>query len=271
MQDVKSKVAVVTGAASGIGRGIAQALARAGMRVAVAEVEAAGAETTASDLRDAGADAIGVPTDVADAASVEALADTVFRELGAVHVVCNNAGVIVGGPLEKSTAHEWEWLLGVNVMGGVNGCRTFAPRLREQGQGGHIVNTASVGGLLPAPGLGVYCTTKFAVVGFTASLRLELTPDGIGVSTLCPGGVRTNLLEADRNRPGRLTDVGGDAEALREMLESGMAPIQVGESVLRGIQEDAPYIFTHPEFQPIIESRFQEILAGFGPGRDGKR
>jgi NAD(P)-dependent dehydrogenase (short-subunit alcohol dehydrogenase family) len=271
MQDVKGKVAVVTGAASGIGLGIAQALARAEMRVVVADIEAAAADKTASNLRDTGGEAIAVPVDVADPDSVEALADAAFRELGAVHVVCNNAGVIVGGPLEKSTAHDWEWLLGVNVMGVVNGCRTFAPRLRDQGQGGHIVNTASVGGLLPAPGLGVYCTTKFAVVGFTASLRQELAPDGIGVSTLCPGGVRTNLLEADRNRPGALSEVGGDAEVLREMLESGMAPAQVGECVLRGIQEDAAYIFSHPEFQPIIESRFQEILAGFQPGRDGER
>jgi NAD(P)-dependent dehydrogenase (short-subunit alcohol dehydrogenase family) len=271
MQDLKGKVAVVTGGASGIGLGIAQALARAGMRVVVADIEAAAADKAASDLRDAGAEAIAVPTDVADPDSVEALADSAIRELGGVHVVCNNAGVIVGGPLEKSTAHDWEWLLGVNVMGVVNGCRTFAPRLREQGQGGHIVNTASVGGLLPAPGLGVYCTSKFAVVGFTASLRLELAPDGIGVSTLCPGGVRTNLLAAERNRPQHMTDVGGDAEVIREMLESGMPPAQVGACVLRGIQEDTPYIFTHPEFRPIIENRFQEILAGFEPGHDGER
>jgi NAD(P)-dependent dehydrogenase (short-subunit alcohol dehydrogenase family) len=188
-----------------------------------------------------------------------------------VHVVCNNAGVLVGGSLAKATPEDWEWLLSVNLGGVVNGCRTFASRLRAQDDGGHIVNTASVGGLLPAPGLGVYCTTKYAVVGFSESLRLELAPHGIGVSVLCPGGVRTRLMEADRNRPERLAKSGGRGDALREVLESGIDPEEVGDAVLRGIREDAPYIFTHPEFRPILESRFQTLLAGFDAVADGKR
>ncbi len=271
MQDLKGKVAVVTGAASGIGLGLCKRFAAAGLRVVAADVDGAGAEKAASDLRDTGAAALGVACDVADAASVEALADTAFREMGSVHVVCNNAGVLVGGTLTKATPEDWEWLLSVNLGGVVNGCRTFASRLLAQGDGGHLVNTASVGGLLPAPGLGVYCTTKYAVLGFSESLRLELAPQGIGVSVLCPGGVRTRLMDADHNRPERLAKSGGRAEALREVLESGIDPEDVGDAVLRGIREDAPYIFTHPEFRPILESRFQTLLAGFDAVADGKR
>ncbi len=271
MQDLKGKVAVVTGAASGIGLGLCVRFAAAGLRVVVADVDGDGAEKAASDLRDAGADALAVATDVADASSVEALADTAFREMGSVHVVCNNAGVLVGGTLDEATPDDWEWLLSVNLGGVVNGCRSFASRLVTRGDGGHIVNTASVGGLLPAPGLGVYCTTKYAVVGFSESLRLELAPQGIGVSVLCPGGVRTRLLEADRNRPEHLVKTSGRAESLREMLESGIDPEDVGDAVLRGIRENADYIFTHPEFRPIIEARFQTVLAGFDAVTDGKR
>ncbi len=263
MREIEGKVAVVTGGASGIGRGLCEALAGAGMRVVVADIDAAGAEKAAAELKHRGAESLAVPTDVSDRASTEALAETAFREMGAVHVVCNNAGVIVGGSLQNATPDDWEWILSVNLGGVVNGCHAFVPRLRAQGGEAQIVNTASVGGLLSAPGLGVYCTTKFAVVGFTEALRSELQSDGIGVSVLCPGGVRTNLLDADRNRPARLGDAGGRADAIKDALEAGIEPTAVGECVVRGIRENSAYIFTHPEFRDIIESRFQGILAQF--------
>ncbi len=263
MREIEGKVAVVTGGASGIGRGLCEALAGAGMRVVVADIDAAGAEKAAAELKRLGAESLAVPTDVSDRASTEALAETAFREMGAVHVVCNNAGVIVGGSLLKATPDDWEWILSVNLGGVVNGCHAFVPRLRAQGGEAQIVNTASLGGLLSAPGLGVYCTTKFAVVGFTEALRLELQSDGIGVSVLCPGGVRTNLLDADRNRPARLGDAGGRADSIKDALEAGIEPIAVGECVVRGIRANSPYIFTHPEFRDIVESKFKGILAHF--------
>jgi NAD(P)-dependent dehydrogenase (short-subunit alcohol dehydrogenase family) len=263
MEALKGRVAVVTGGASGIGRGLCEAFARAGMRVVVADVDADGAERAAAELRECGAEALPVATDVSDRASVEALAETTFRELGGAHVVCNNAGVIVGGPLHKATDDDWRWLLSVNLGGVIHGCRAFVPRMLETGGPGHVVNTSSVGGFFPAPGLGVYCTTKFAVLGFTEALRSELAPRDIGVSALCPGGVRTRLAEADRNRPAHLGRAGGRVDSIREGLESGMDPIEVGECVVRGIRANAAYIFTHPEFREALESQFQAVLSAF--------
>jgi NAD(P)-dependent dehydrogenase (short-subunit alcohol dehydrogenase family) len=157
----------------------------------------------------------------------------------------------------------------VNLGGVIHGSRAFAPRLIAQGEGGHIVNTASVGGFVSGPGLGVYCTTKFAVVGFSDALRAELAPHGIGVSTLCPGGVRTRLLEADRNRPADLADSGGRAESVRPAIEAGMDPIEVGRHVLRGIETNADFIFTHPDYREILGRRFQAVLSAFDPASDG--
>jgi NAD(P)-dependent dehydrogenase (short-subunit alcohol dehydrogenase family) len=194
---------------------------------------------------------------------VEELAERSFREMGGVHILCNNAGVIVGGALEEATEDDWRWLLSVNLGGVINGCRSFVPRLREQGQGGHIVNTASVGGFLSAPGLGVYCTTKFAVVGFSEALRRELAPDRIGVSVLCPGNVRTNLLEAERNRPAQWANRGGRADMLQPAIDAGVDPVDLGEPVLRGIRSNAPYIFPHVDYREPLERRFRAVLAAF--------
>jgi NAD(P)-dependent dehydrogenase (short-subunit alcohol dehydrogenase family) len=201
--------------------------------------------------------------DVARAESVEELAERSFGEMGGAHILCNNAGVIVGGTLEAATEDDWRWALSVNLGGVINGCRAFVPRLREQGQGGHIVNTASVGGFLSAPGLGVYCTTKFAVVGFSDALRMELAPDRIGVSVLCPGNVRTNLLEADRNRPPEWSHSGGRADSLQPAIDAGVDPVDLGDPVLRGIRSQAPYIFTHADYRDPFERRFRAVLAAF--------
>jgi len=263
MQDLAGKVSVVTGGASGIGRGLCTSLAAAGCAVIVADIDVAGAEAVAAKLREGGARAQAAAVDVADPKSVERLAEESVRDFGAVHVVCNNAGVIVGGSLQEATESDWRWVLDVNVRGVIHGCRTFVPRLLDQGQGGHIVNTASVGGFLSGPGLGVYCTSKYAVVAFTEALRAELDASGIGVSVLCPGGVRTRLIEADRNRPAAFAESSGRAEALRPALESGIEPEVVGECAVAGIRANRDYIFTHPEYREIIARRFETVLSAF--------
>lgn len=257
------RTAVVTGGASGIGSGLCRSFAAAGLGVVVADIDAAGAAALAEELRGSGARALAVSVDVAQPESVEQLAERSFCEMGGVHILCNNAGVIVGGTLEEATGDDWRWLLSVNLGGVINGCRAFVPRLRRQGEGGHIVNTASVGGFLSAPGLGVYCTTKFAVVGFSDALRLELAPDGIGVSVLCPGNVRTDLLEAARNRPARWSRSGGRADVLRPAIDAGVDPVEVGEPVLRAIRSNTPYIFTHKDYRGPFERRFRAVLDAF--------
>jgi len=263
MEDLAGKVAVVTGGASGIGRGICRRLAAAGLDVVVADIDSDGAAATADALCESGVRSLAVAVDVADRKSVAALADRAFAEFGGVHVVCNNAGVIVGGALCDATEDDWRWVMSVNLGGVVNGCSVFAPRLIEQGQGGQIVNTASVGGLLAGPGLALYCTSKFAVVGLSQSLRAELAPHSIGVSTLCPAAVRTRLIDADRNRPGELARSGGGAEMMRAAIASGIDPDEVGDCVVHGIQNDAAYIFTHPSFREACAGHFQSVLAAF--------
>jgi NAD(P)-dependent dehydrogenase (short-subunit alcohol dehydrogenase family) len=270
MRDLKGRVAVVTGGGSGIGRGLCRAFAAEGMAVAVADVDRASAEETATDLRERGTRAIAVHTDVSDRESVQELAERVAQELGGVHLVCNNAGVCIGGrPLENTEA-DWRWLLGVNLMGVVHGCHVFAPRLVAQGEG-HIVNTASVGGFLAGPDLDVYCATKFAVVAFSEALRAELAPRGVGVSLLCPGQVATRLAESERLRPRSLGPSGGTSAMLTPLIEGGVDPIEVAKRVLAGVRSDAEYIFTHAEFRELLAERFRRVLAAFDavPARAG--
>jgi len=268
VKELADRVAVVTGAASGIGAGLARALAAEGMRLALADVEEEALAAFAGELRDAGARAIAVPCDVSRRASVEALAERVFAELGAVHLVCNNAGVCQGGPLMEMSDADWAWLLGVNFHGVRLGCSVFGPRLVAQGGPAHILNTASVGGFLSGGGLGMYSTTKYAVVGYSEALAQELAPHGIGVSVLCPSFTRTNLHRAGRNRPAAL----GSAPARMETIEPGMAagrdPLDVARHAVRGIREGALYIFDDAVFEPIIEERFAAVRAALERSTD---
>jgi NAD(P)-dependent dehydrogenase (short-subunit alcohol dehydrogenase family) len=263
MRELRDRVAVVTGGASGIGSGICRALAREGSQVVVADLDGRAAEALAGELRRGGARALGLPVDVSELGSVQKLADAVVSELGGVDVVCNNAGVFIGGAIGELTADDWRWVMSVNVDGVFYGCKVFVPLLVARG-GGHIVNTASIGGFLSSPVAAAYSTSKFAVVAFSEALRGDVEKRGIGVSILCPGPVRTRLAQCDRHRPGELADAGNHSEVLWEMIKDGIEPEQAGEIVVRGIKGDVPYIFTHPEWKPAVEERFARVLASFG-------
>ncbi len=276
MKDVAGKVAVVTGAASGIGRGMCETFVQAGMRVVLADVEQKALELTTQTLRAGGADVHAVVTDVSKPAQVEALADETLRRYGAVHVVCNNAGVATETiPSWSGTLDDWNWVLGVNLMGVIYGVRTFLPILINQGAGGHIVNTASLAGLVTG-GNTAYAVSKFGVVALSEGVYLELKQGGHrpSISVLCPGPVNTNILDCARNRPPELSDTaapmaGPVVDAFREwfaeQLKQGLNPRQVGEQVLAAIREDRFYILTHPDWNRFIERRMQSILAGENP------
>jgi len=264
VKDLAGRVAVVTGAGSGIGRGIAHALADAGMHVVVADVEADTASTVAGEL-DGGtaASTLAVEVDVTERGAMQSLAERIEGEVGPAAVLCNNAGVAVFGPLIDMDGADWDWLLAVNVGGVVNGLLAFLPGMRDRGEG-HVVNTASMGGLLAGPDLGVYSTTKFAVVAISEALRQEAAGFGVGVSVLCPGLVRTRLGASGRNRPAGLA-TGHDALGwLADAIDSdGMDPLDVGRAVRDAIEADRLYVLTHPEYRPLVEARGQEILAAF--------
>ncbi len=261
MEQLAGKVALVTGAGSGIGAGMARAFAAEGMRLALADIEVEPVRALAAELGASGTEAIAVQVDVASAEAVGALAEQVLDTLGSVHIVCNNAGVCQGGPIWEMTPNDWRWLLGVNLGGVINGCRTFVPRLIAQGEPAHIVNTASVGGFLSGGTLGMYSTTKYAVVGYSEALAQELEPHGIGVSILCPGAVSTDLGGSARRRPAHLGTAPAQMEFVLEMMAAGIDPREVGRHVIRGVRENALYIFTHPEFKALIGERFDRVRA----------
>ncbi len=264
MENLAGKVAVVTGGGSGIGRGMALAFADAGMNVVLADVDTDAAEAVRGEVEERGARALVVRTDVAERDALETLAEKTFAELGAAHLLCNNAGVTVVGPMHQASDEDWRWVLSVNLEGVIHGIQAFVPRLKRQGQGGHIVNTASMAGHMIAPGLGIYTTTKFAVVGLSESLRVDLGLHGIGVSVLCPGLVKTRIMDAARNRPDRL---GGPhplpPEAGETLDRLGIDPICVGRAVRRAVERNDLYIFTHPEMKHFAELRYRQIVAAF--------
>jgi NAD(P)-dependent dehydrogenase (short-subunit alcohol dehydrogenase family) len=277
MRELNGKVAVVTGGASGIGRGMVLAFADAGMHVVIADVEVGAAEKVADEARTRGVKAFAVATDVARLASVEALAERVYAELGAAHVLCNNAGVAVFGPLEDMRADDWRWLLNVNLEGVANGLQAFLPRMKQQSGEKHVVNTASIAGIGALPGIGIYTATKYAVVGISETLRLEGASWGLGVSVLCPGMVRTRIFESQRNRPTELGEskpatLTADAGAGAGLLATMLDPLVVGRRVRSAVENDELYVFTHPDTRALFERRAAAIRAGFDAAdrwRDG--
>lgn len=262
MDSFEEKVAVITGGASGIGQGIAEALAGEGAHLVIADVDAAGAEETAEALRKRGVRSLAVRTDVRDGASIHALARAATSEFGGVDLVFNNAGVYLGGEMRDVTEDDWRFVLDVNLDGVFRVGQTFSRLLREQGRGGHIVHTASVGGFIPHAGGLAYGVSKFGVVAYSESQRADLEPEGIGVSTLCPGPIDTNLPASDRLR-GSGDEAGGSSKALGPFIRGGMKPGAVGPIVLRGIRANLPYIFTDDGMRDFFAKRFEGILAGF--------
>jgi NAD(P)-dependent dehydrogenase (short-subunit alcohol dehydrogenase family) len=266
MQDFNGKVAFVTGAASGIGLGIARALAGAGMKVMLADIERVALESAASGLRASGAAVDTIVCDVSDATSMVAAADATLAAFGKVHVLRNNAGVSTGGLVEECDDGDWDWVIGVNFLGVLHGCRAFLPHIKRQREGGHVVNTSSMAGLLGGMAAwGPYNSTKFAVVGLTEVLRQEGREGGFGASVLYPGGVNTNIYEAPRNRPKRFGPQVSKVAFLDDPngLKKGLDPNVVGALVVEAIRENRLYIFTDPRFRKLVEKRYQRILQDF--------
>jgi NAD(P)-dependent dehydrogenase (short-subunit alcohol dehydrogenase family) len=268
VSDLNGKTAVVTGAASGIGLAMSERFAGAGAKVVMADVEEAALVREATRLQRAGADVFAVLTDVADSAQVESLRDQALAQYGAVHVVCNNAGVAPAGPMLSTTAADWRWIVDVNVLGVAHGVIAFGPLLVEQGMG-HIVNTASEAGLVTTVSLGMYCATKHAVVGLSESLYHELAPQGVGVSCLCPNLVKTSIFHSERNRPGGAALSAQEhavISPLRESLDAmGIAPAQVATDVIDAVTSGKFWIFTHPVTKPVAFSRFEDLQADRNP------
>ena len=274
MDELNGKVAVITGAASGIGRALAIAFAQEGMRLALADIEVGPLDDTATMVRDIGAEALVVPTDVSDPTEVEALAERTVGEFGDLHLACNNAGVSGGGLSWEVDLHTWDWVLGVNLYDVIHGIRSFTPRIIASG-GGHIVNTASMAGLTSPPGMSPYNVAKHGVVTLSESMaqELSLTHPEVGISVLCPGWVRTRIHEADRNRPTNPADaVEGPDEALegmREMvnalIQGGLDPAAVAETVVHAVKEGRFWVFTHPDWMPMVADRAERIVAGEPP------
>jgi len=271
MEELQGKVAVITGGASGIGRAVADRAAGEGMKIVLGDIEEGPLKGAVDDLTSQGAEALGVLTDVSDCASVQALRDQALDRFGAVHLVHNNAGIGLGGPIWEVSEEDWRWILGVNLWGVIHGIATFVPLLIEQGEG-HVVNTASIAGLIAAPFLGPYNATKQAVVAISETLFKDLQAVGapIGVSVLCPGFVQTRIADSERNRPEWAPDreVAGAAElrgAVQNMVDGGIAPATVADRVIDAVQTNTFYILTHPELDGAVSTRIDDILQGRPP------
>jgi NAD(P)-dependent dehydrogenase (short-subunit alcohol dehydrogenase family) len=260
MKDLKGKVAVVTGGASGIGKGIAQQLLKEGAKVVIADIELQALNQTAAEIG-----AVAIQTDVASAESVANLARDTVGRFGTVHIVCNNAGVGSLAPIADMQVSDWHWLINVNLWGVIHGTIAFLPILKANSEGGHIVNTSSMGGLATMPGLGGYAVTKFGVVALSETLALELAAESsrVGITVLCPGTVRTNIATSSRNRPTGLSG-GGLVDVDLQQSEYGASvrwidPEDVGKVVVSAIRNGELYAFTHPDMKGPVLERHQRI------------
>ncbi|MBQ0719545.1 MAG: SDR family NAD(P)-dependent oxidoreductase [Gammaproteobacteria bacterium] len=264
MKDVQGKVAFITGAASGMGLGMARAFSAAGMKVMLGDIQKEPLDTAVAELKAQGRDVAGVVVDVTDRDSVFSAAQATVDAFGKVHVCVNNAGVGASGSAEGTSEKNWRWTVDVNMWGVVWGLQAFMPLIEKHGEGGHVVNTASMAGMFSWKELSAYNASKYAVVAISETAMAEHTEDNIGVSVLCPGVVNTNLGTSARNRG---DDYGGSTDKKSEqmvaMLKKGLNPDVVGEQVLEAIIDDQPYIFTDPGLRSWVENRFQRILAGY--------
>jgi NAD(P)-dependent dehydrogenase (short-subunit alcohol dehydrogenase family) len=265
MQNLRGKTAFVTGGASGIGLGIAKALLGAGMNVVIADIREDHLEQAAAELGSPER-VLALKLDVTDRAAYARAADAAEARFGNVHILCNNAGVGVVGPTELATFGDWDWVMGVNLGGTINGVVTLLPRMKKHGEGGHIVNTASMSGLVPHGGATIYGTSKGAVVAMIECMRPELEPHGIICSAFCPGAVQSNIAEAGKTRPASLAET-GYAESDKRRQQAGnffhlfRTKEEVGQRVLEGILNDELYILTHSEFRQGVEERAAAMCA----------
>jgi NAD(P)-dependent dehydrogenase (short-subunit alcohol dehydrogenase family) len=272
MKSLEGKTAFVTGAASGIGLGIATALAQAGVKVMLCDIEKAALEKAVAGLRATNAEVEGVVADVSLKDNLQRAADETIAKFGKVHILVNNAGVGGGGDYGTWNDAGWNWVLGVNLLSVVWGIEIFGPLIEKHGEGGQIVSTASIAGMVALTNP-AYDVTKFGVVALSEDLRPKLAARGIGVSVLCPGVIRTNIIDSSRNVPGRFagqvptgpTEGPGTEmlQAVTAAIASGIDPLYVGELVREAIEGDWPHIFTDMQFEPHIEARFATIKEGF--------
>jgi len=278
MKDLAGKVAVITGAGSGLGREFARLGARAGMKLVLADVQRDALDAVVTELGGAGTQVIGDVVDVADSGQVAQLADRAFQTFGPVHLLMNNAGVGGGGYLWENTDKDWHWVMGVNLMGVVHGIQHFVPRMLEanrHGTPGHVVNTASMAGWLCAPLMGVYNVSKHAVVALTETLYhdLRLAQSSIGVTALCPAFVPTGIADSHRNRPAPLSNAApptssqrmAQAASLKAVSSGRMTAEQVAQLTFDAVRENRFYVYTHPQILPTVQARFEAAMHGDAP------
>ncbi|MGX7895959.1 SDR family NAD(P)-dependent oxidoreductase [Tsuneonella sp. HG222] len=269
MQELAGKVALVTGAVSGIGLGIAKSLAREGVRVALGYRRPDQLEIALEQLSGAGlGDVLPVRLDVASQQDWAEAVECIEGAFGKIHILVNNAGTTFAGTIDKATLDDWHWIMQVNFYGVVYGLNACIPRIRSHGEGGHIVNVSSMAAYLPASEVGPYSTSKFAVRGLTASLRPALAADNIGVSELAPGLTQSNIHEAAGKRPPEFSDTSfapdpAFVRAFGEMMSAGMDPDEVGRKTVAGIRANAPVIFSHPEFRDEFQELSDLLVAAF--------
>ncbi len=272
MKDFAGKTAFVTGGAGGIGFAMVRAFGRRGMKVAIADVEAETCAKAVATLRAEGITAIGIACDVSDREQYAKAAERTFAEFGKVHILCNNAGVSRAGPIETIASSDWDWVIGVNLKGLIHGLQLFLPQMKADGEEGHIVNTASVNGVVGSALAGPYSATKFAVVGISEVLAAELKDTPIGVSVLCPSWVKTRMLDNGRNRPARhggpIVMASDTANAERNAryaraLETGLDPAYVAHLVLSAIETRRLFVFTHADTRAAVEYCHELMMQGF--------
>ena len=271
MKNLEGKTAFITGGASGAGFGMAKVFSESGIRVVIADIRRDSLDQAMEKFgRNPNIHAIQV--DVTDREALARAADETERVFGKIHIVCNNAGINLFVPIEECTYNDWDWVIGVNFGGVFNGIRTFVPRIRKHGEGGHIVNTASMAAFLPSASAGIYTAAKCGVRGLSESLRLSLYKYNIGVSVFCPGLIDSTIYESEKIRPATLSSPENTAknqkfmDKLPEIHKFGMAPEEVGEKVLAGIRKNSMYIFSHPEFKDEMKELFDIALNSLPDG-----
>ena len=266
MKDLAGKVAFITGGGSGVALGQAKAFAAEGMKIVIADIRRDHLDSALAYFREMDLPVHGIELDITDRKAYAAAADEAEKVFGPVQLLCNTAGVSQFGPVSQATYEDWDWQMTVNLGGVINGVQTFVPRMIKHGLGAHIVNTASMAGFLPLPGCAIYCTTKFAVRGLSECLQLDLAPQGIGVSVLCPGAVNTNIHEAVLTRPKHFANTGyygadpAVMQSLKEVIAPGYDPVELGQIVVRAVKANELYVIPYAEFKAPLQERLDQAL-----------